>query len=66
MLLDEELVPVRAKITTLRGISAHADRTELLRWLLSIPSVKTAALHHGDREAQEVFRVYVEHRQPRG
>jgi metallo-beta-lactamase family protein len=58
--LDGEPVEVRANITTLKGLSAHADRAELLRWLRSIPGIKTAALHHGDREAQEAFRVYAE------
>jgi metallo-beta-lactamase family protein len=58
--LDGEWVEVRANITTLKGLSAHADRVELLRWLRSIPGVKTVALHHGDREAQEAFRVYAE------
>ncbi len=62
VLLDGESVEVRAHITTLKGISAHADRAELLGWLGHIPGVKTAALHHGDRAAQEAFRIYAESR----
>ncbi len=50
-----EDVLVRAKIATLKGLSAHADRRELLAWLGHVPDVKRVALHHGDVEAQEAF-----------
>jgi metallo-beta-lactamase family protein len=53
--LDNQEVPVRARIATLSGLSAHADRTELLQWVRAIPNVKRIALHHGDRAAQEDF-----------
>jgi metallo-beta-lactamase family protein len=53
--IDGEEVPVRAEITTLRGLSAHADRGELLGWLKEIPGVRRVALHHGDSEAQQGF-----------
>lgn len=48
-------VRVRARIETLNGLSAHADRTDLLAWLRAIPRVKRVALHHGDVEAQRDF-----------
>ncbi len=54
--LAHESVPVRATIETLSGLSAHADRGELLRWLRAIPSPGRVALHHGEVEAQEGFR----------
>jgi metallo-beta-lactamase family protein len=50
-----ESVQVRAKIATLRGLSAHADRRELLSWLGKIPSVKRVALHHGEADTQKNF-----------
>ncbi len=50
--LDQQMVPVRARIETLKGLSAHADRSELADWLRCIPDVKRVALHHGDTEAQ--------------
>ena len=59
VVLDGKKIPVHAQITTLKGISAHADRKELAHWLSSIPNVKTVALHHGTRKAQEAFRSYV-------
>jgi metallo-beta-lactamase family protein len=51
-------VPVRARIETLRGLSAHADRDELLAWLGHIPNVRRVALHHGEAEAQHAFIDY--------
>ena len=43
-----EEVLVRARIDTLRGLSAHADRKELRSWLSHLPAPKRIALHHGD------------------
>jgi metallo-beta-lactamase family protein len=53
--LDGEDVPVRARIETLSGLSAHADRVELLRWLRAIPGLRRAGLHHGEPSAQRAF-----------
>jgi len=47
--------PVRASVETLSGLSAHADRRELLRWLGAIPNVRRVALHHGELDAQRAF-----------
>ena len=52
IVLDKQLVTVRANIITLKGISAHADQKELVRWAQAIPKVRAMALHHGDEEAQ--------------
>ncbi len=60
--IDGEEVLVRAKVATLRGLSAHADRRELLDWLRAIPEVRRVALHHGDVAAQEAFVAYAEER----
>jgi len=56
--IDGEDVLVRAKVTTLKGLSAHADRTELLAWLRQIPDVKRVALHHGEEKAQRAFAAW--------
>lgn len=53
--MDGEEVIVRAKIATLKGLSAHADRKELVAWVRHIPRVKRIALHHGDIDAQDAF-----------
>jgi metallo-beta-lactamase family protein len=52
-----EILP-RCKIESLRGLSAHADRSELLHWLNAIPNKRKIALHHGDEDAQEAFIKY--------
>jgi metallo-beta-lactamase family protein len=53
--LDHEEVRVRATVETLDGLSAHADRSELARWLRAIPDVRRIALHHGEPKAQRSF-----------
>lgn len=56
--LDGEELRVRAKIARLRGLSAHADRGELLAWLRHIPDVRRVALHHGEVSAQDAFAAW--------
>jgi len=58
--IDDEVVPVRAHIETLRGLSAHADRRELVAWLRHIPQLRRVALHHGEVRAQQAFVGYAE------
>lgn len=56
--LGDEL-PLRAQVEVLSGYSAHADRTELRRWLdavrASSPRLRDVLLVHGEREAQDAF-----------
>ncbi len=59
--IDREEVEVRARIETLKGLSAHADRSELMSWVRAIPGVRRVALHHGDSDAQ---RALVEYARP--
>ena len=56
-------IPVRCRIETLSGLSAHMDRDELLDWVGHIPNVKRIALHHGEAEAQHAL---IEHAHKRG
>ena len=56
--IDHRDVAVRCHIETLRGLSAHADRDELLAWLGHIPGKKRVALHHGDATAQRSLVEY--------
>lgn len=57
--LEGQEVPVRARIDTLRGLSAHADRNELAAWLRAIPRVKRVALHHGEVSAQRALATFL-------
>jgi metallo-beta-lactamase family protein len=54
-----EEVPLRAKVSILNGYSAHADRGELQRWLMSVrdksPNLKQVYLVHGEPEAQDAL-----------
>ncbi len=60
--LDGEDVMVRCEVATLSGLSAHADRAELLRWLRALPNPRRVALHHGEPEAQRAFAAWAEGR----
>jgi metallo-beta-lactamase family protein len=55
VLIDHEEVRVRADVETIGGLSGHADRQELARWLRAIPDVRSVALHHGEPKAQRAF-----------
>jgi metallo-beta-lactamase family protein len=51
-----EDVPVRAKIETIQGFSAHADQNGLMRWLKSATTApKRVFLVHGDPEPAKVL-----------
>jgi metallo-beta-lactamase family protein len=52
--------PVRARIAQLQGLSAHADRDELLRWFTML-SVKPrhVFITHGEYNAAEKFREFL-------
>ena len=53
-------VPVRAKIYTIGGFSAHADQKELLDWLSTIQTNPELFLVHGEPEIIESFRETIE------
>ena len=51
-------VPLRARVEVLNGYSAHADRTELRRWLGGVRGAGPAPrvfLVHGEASAQDAF-----------
>lgn len=55
-----EYVPVRALVHTISGLSAHADRGELVRWLKSSSGTpRVMKISHGEKEASESFAEYV-------
>lgn len=50
-------VPVRAKVETLDGLSAHADRREILRWLRGfVEPPQQTYIVHGEAEAADVLQ----------
>jgi metallo-beta-lactamase family protein len=45
-------IPVRAAIETVPGLSGHADRSDLLRWLAHLPAApRRTFLTHGEPKA---------------
>jgi metallo-beta-lactamase family protein len=44
-------VPIRARVLVAHGLSAHAGRSELLRWAHSAPPPRGAFVTHGEPEA---------------
>jgi metallo-beta-lactamase family protein len=48
-----EMIPVRARVATVDGLSAHADRNEILRWLRGFrrPPAQTYVVHAEARAA---------------
>lgn len=51
-----EHVPIRAKIETISGMSAHGDKNELLRWLRSCSGTpKQVKIVHGEPSASASF-----------
>jgi len=54
-----EKIPVNAKLYTINGFSAHADRDELLAWHKALKPKRTI-LVHGDEEAMKSFAEQIE------
>jgi metallo-beta-lactamase family protein len=56
-------IPVHARVETLDGLSAHADRDELLRWLGGFERPPRATyLVHGEPSAANAFQETVTRR----
>ncbi len=58
-----EWIPVRAEVTTLDGLSAHADRDDLLAWIDALPRApRHVYVTHGEPEAADALRQAIEER----
>jgi metallo-beta-lactamase family protein len=55
-------VPVRAQVESIDGLSAHADQSEILRWLGGFKSApaKTYIVHGEDKPAQTLAQLVTE------
>jgi metallo-beta-lactamase family protein len=55
-------VEVNAEIVQLQSASAHADASQLLQWLRSMPARPDQVyVVHGDMSASDVLRARIEH-----
>jgi metallo-beta-lactamase family protein len=54
-----EAVPVRARVETIDGLSAHADRREILRWLRGFrrPPARTYVVHAEEKAAEALAKL---------
>ena len=54
-------IPLRAEVAVINGYSAHADRTELTRWIdgvkSSSPSLGQVWLVHGEPDVQDAYQT---------
>jgi metallo-beta-lactamase family protein len=58
-------ITVRADVSSLDGLSGHADRQDLLDWILALPRApKHIYLLHGEPEAADSLRQALAERQP--
>ncbi len=56
-----EEIAVRARVVNIHGFSAHADQSELLRWLKKYKKIpKQIFLVHGEEEAMETLANIIE------
>jgi len=56
-----EIVPVRAEVVNLRQFSAHAGRSELMRWLAGVPAPpRQLFLVHGEPMAAQALQSAVQ------
>jgi metallo-beta-lactamase family protein len=54
-------VPIRAEVINLRQFSAHAGKSELLRWLSGLPAPpRQTYLTHGEPEASAALKIAIE------
>ncbi|WP_333805337.1 MBL fold metallo-hydrolase [Sulfurospirillum sp.] len=54
-----EDIKVRAKLYTINGLSAHADRADMLAWIKHIKGLNTIYLIHGEIDKLELFKAYL-------
>lgn len=58
-----KMLPVRAKIESIQGFSAHADRDELTRWLSGMKRPpRRVFVTHGEPEASAAFAKHLDER----
>jgi len=60
--IHHEEIPVKARIHTVGGLSAHGDQDDLARWYECMENRPPVYLVHGERDAQSEFKTYLESR----
>ena len=56
-----EYVPIRAEVTQIDGLSAHADQAGLLSWLGALGQApKQVFVNHGELQAADTLRLRIQ------
>jgi len=55
VILDDHSLAVNATVTSIEGMSAHADQPKLLAWLKHIRGVKKVFLTHGENDERKAL-----------
>lgn len=58
--IDGKEIVVRAGVSEISSMSAHADQKQLMEWLKGIKGVRKVVLNHGENEAREVLAEEIE------
>ncbi|HEY3128615.1 MAG TPA: MBL fold metallo-hydrolase [Acidobacteriota bacterium] len=59
--LRGKVLPVRAQVNKIDGLSGHGDSEDMLRWLRHFPSPpKTTFLVHGERKIMDIWKTRIE------
>lgn len=53
-------LPLRARVETMNGFSAHADKDEMAAYMKTIPGLKKVFVVHGEEAASLSFAEYIE------
>lgn len=57
-----EDIKVRANIYTINGLSAHADRKDMVAWMSTMQGLHHVYLIHGEVDKMEIFKPYIKER----
>jgi len=55
VVIGKQMIHIRATITEIQGLSAHADQSQLLSWLKHIKGVQKVFLVHGENEPRKLL-----------
>ncbi len=61
VVIDKEVIQVKATISATHAMSSHADQQQLLEWLRAIKGVKKVFLTHGEDSSREVLAGKITH-----
>jgi metallo-beta-lactamase family protein len=55
-----QMIPIRADVQSLDGLSSHADSNEIIQWLKNFETAPKVFLTHGEKESLESLKKKIE------